>query len=104
MHYIQYGTDPTYVNLSNNDSFTGTNVNSLTVPLSTPLQADTLYYYVVSSMGVRVQGTFHSGVYHLSYGIGDKAFGAQVSIRTCTGIPMEHYSPGIRVSLQLLFF
>ena len=69
---IQYGTDPAYVNLPNTDSSTGTNVNSLTVPLSTPLQANTLYYYVVSSMGVLVQGTFHSGVYHLSYGIGDK--------------------------------
>ena len=51
---IQYGTDPTYVNLPNTDSSTGTNVNSVTVPLSTPLQADTLYYYVVSSMGVLV--------------------------------------------------
>ena len=60
---IQYGTDPTYVNLPNNDSSTGTNVNSITVPLSTPLQADTLYYYVVSSMGVRMQGTFRSGTY-----------------------------------------
>ena len=67
---IQYGTDPTYVDLPNTDSSTGTNVNSLTVPLSTPLQANTLYYYVVSSMGVLVQGTFHSGVYHLSYGQG----------------------------------
>ena len=51
---IQYGTDPTYVYLPNTDSSTGTNVNSVTVPLSTPLQADTLYYYVVSSMGVLV--------------------------------------------------
>ena len=67
---IQYGTDPAYVNLPNTDSSTGTNVNSLTVPLSAPLQGNTLYYYVVSSMGVRVQGTFHSGVYHLSYGQG----------------------------------
>ena len=61
---IQYGTDPTYVNLSYNDSSTGTNVNSLTVPLSTPLQANTLYYYVVFSMGVRVQGIFSSGMRH----------------------------------------
>ena len=60
---IQYGTDPTYVNLPNTDSSTGTNVNSLTVPLSTPLQSSTLYY-VVSSMGVRMQGTFHSGMSH----------------------------------------
>ena len=61
---VQYGTDPTYGNLPNTDSSTGTNVNSVTVPLSTPLLASTLYYYVVSSMEVQVQGTFHSGVYH----------------------------------------
>ena len=60
---IQYGTDPTYVNLPNTDSSTGTNVNSVTVSLSAPLQADTLYYYIASAMGVRMQGTFHSGVY-----------------------------------------
>ena len=61
---IQYGTDPTYVNLSYTDSSTATNVNSLTVPLSTPLQANTLYYYVVFSMGVRMQGIFSSGMRH----------------------------------------
>ena len=59
---IQYGTDPTYVNLPNTDSSTGTSVSSVTVPFSTPLQADTLYYYVVSAMGLRMQGTFHSGM------------------------------------------
>ena len=48
---VQYGTDPIYVNLPYTDSSTGTNVSSVTVPLSTPLQASTLYYYVVSSMG-----------------------------------------------------
>ena len=61
---IQYGTDPTYVNLPNTDSSTSTNVNSVTVPLGTPLQGNTVCYYVVSSMGVRMQGTFHSGVCH----------------------------------------
>ena len=61
---IQYGTDPSYVNLPNTDSSTGTNVNSVTVPLSTPLQANTLYYYVVFSMGVRMQGIFSSGMCH----------------------------------------
>ena len=61
---IQYGTDPTYVNLRNTDSSTGTNVNSVTVPLSAPLQANTLYYYLVSSMGVRMQGFFSSGKIH----------------------------------------
>ena len=61
---VQYGTDPTYVNLPNTDSSTGTNVDSVTVPLSTPLQANTLYYYVVFSMGVRMQGIFSSGMRH----------------------------------------
>ena len=61
---IQYGTDPTYENLPNTDSSTGTNVNSVTVPLSTPLQANPLYYYVVSFMGVRMQGFFRSGMSH----------------------------------------
>ena len=61
---IQYGIDSTYVNLPDTDSSTGTNVDSVTVPLSAPLQPDTLYYYVVSSMGVRMQGMFHSGLCH----------------------------------------
>ena len=58
---IQYGIEPTYMNLTNMDSSTSTNVSSVTVPLSTPLQAENLYYYVVSSMGVRMQGTFQRG-------------------------------------------
>ena len=55
---VQYGTDPTYVNLPNTDSFTGTNVNSVTVLFSAPLRAETLYYCLVSSIGVQMQGTF----------------------------------------------
>ena len=58
---IQYGTDPTYVNLPYTDSSNGTNVNNVTVPLSGPLQSGTLYYYVASSMGVRLQGSFQTG-------------------------------------------
>ena len=58
---VQYGTDPTYVNLPNTDSSTGINVDNVTISFSTPIQADTLYYYVVSSMGVRMQGFFRSG-------------------------------------------
>ena len=58
---IQYGTDPTYVNLPYTDSSNGTNVNNVTVPLSTALQGDTLYYYVVSSIGLQMQGTFRTG-------------------------------------------
>ena len=70
---IQYGTDETNLNLTNTNS--STNVNSVTVMLSEPLQPDTRYYYVVSSMGVRMQGTFRTGmvicdgigIYTLSY-------------------------------------
>ena len=58
---IQYGTDPTYMNLPNTDSSSGINVNNVTVPLSIPLQGDTLYYYVASSRGVQIQGNFHTG-------------------------------------------
>ena len=58
---IEYGTDPTYVNLPNTDSSSGVKVINVTVPLSMPLQGDTFYYYVVSSMGVQMQRTFHTG-------------------------------------------
>ena len=61
---IQYGTDPTYVNLLYTDSSNGTNVSNVTVPLNALLQSGTLYYYVVSSMGVRLQGNFQTGVYN----------------------------------------
>ena len=60
---IQYGTDPSYVNLPYTDSSNGTNVINVTVPLSGPLQSGTLYYYVASSMGVQLQGSFQTGVY-----------------------------------------
>ena len=59
---IEYGTDPTYMNLPNTDSSSGIKVINVTVPLSTPVQGDTFYYYVVSSMGVQMQGTFHTGI------------------------------------------
>ena len=60
---IQYGTDPSYVNLPYTDSSNGTNVINVTVPLSGPLQSGTLYYYVASSMGVQLQGSFQTGEY-----------------------------------------
>ena len=64
---IQYGTDPTYVNLPYTDSSNGTNVNNVTIPVNAPLQSGTLYYYVASSMGVELQGNFQTGVYsHLT--------------------------------------
>ena len=59
---IQYGTDPAYVYLPNIDSFNGTNVNHMTVVFSAPLQTETLYYCLVSSMGVQMQGTFRLGI------------------------------------------
>jgi len=61
---IQYGTDPTYVNLPYTDSSNGTNVSNVTVLLSTPLEVNTLYHYVVFSMGVQVQGSFQTGTYN----------------------------------------
>ena len=59
---VQYGADPTYLNLQNTDSFTGTNTTNVAVPLSAPLQADTLYYCLVFSIGVQMQGTFRLGM------------------------------------------
>ena len=59
---VQYGTDPAYVYLPNTDSFNDTNVNRMTVLFSAPLQTETLYYCLVSSMGVQMQGTFHLGM------------------------------------------
>ena len=52
---IQYGTDPAYVYLPNTDS-------RMTVLFSEPLQTETLYYCLVSSMGVQMQGTFRLGI------------------------------------------
>lgn len=60
---IKYGNDPTYLSLPNSASSAGTNVNNVTIPLG-PLQRDTIYYYVVSTMGVRMQGTFRSRSMH----------------------------------------
>ena len=61
---IQYGTDPTYTNLPNTDTSTGTDVNSVKISLSTSLLRNTLYYYVIFSIGVRMQGTFRTGMSH----------------------------------------
>jgi len=60
---IEYGKDPTYLNLPYIASSTGTDVTNVTIPLSASLQHATLYYYIVSTMGVRMQGTFRSGMY-----------------------------------------
>ena len=61
---FQYGTDPTYVNLPYTDSSNGTNVYNVAVPLNVPLEVNTLYYYVASSMGVQVRGRFQTGTYN----------------------------------------
>ena len=66
---IQYGTDPTYMNLPYTDSSNGTNVYNVTVPLSALLQSGTLYYYVASSMGVQMHGTFQTGTKNWLLGI-----------------------------------
>ena len=61
---VQYGTDPTYMNLpySAVSTETGTAEDSVSVVLREQLNSSTVYYYSVSSIvgdvTVRVQGTF----------------------------------------------
>ena len=61
---FRYGTDPTYINLPYTDSSNGTNVSNVTVPLNALLQSGTLHYYVASSMEVRLQGNFLTGMHN----------------------------------------
>ena len=61
---VQYGTDPTYMNLSYSaeSTETGTAGDSVSVVLRERLNSSTEYYYTVSAVSgdvtVRVQGTF----------------------------------------------
>ena len=61
---VQYGTDPTYMNLpySAESTETGTAGNTVSVVLRERLNSSTVYYYTVSAVSgdvtVRVQGTF----------------------------------------------
>ena len=61
---VQYGTDPTYMNLpySAESTETGTAGDTVSVALRERLNSSTVYYYTVSTVSgdvtVRVQGTF----------------------------------------------
>ena len=64
---ISFSTDPTYANLTNTDLANSTNIANVTVPLSTKLRPNTLYYYDVlavgDSMPIRIKGNFTTGMF-----------------------------------------
>ena len=66
---VQYGTDPTYMNLpySAESTETGTAGDTVSVVLRERLNSSTVYYYTVSAVSgdvtVRVQGTFTTPEY-----------------------------------------
>ena len=66
---VQYGTDPTYMNLpySAESTETGTAGDTVSVVLRERLNSSTVYYYTVSTvsgdMTVIVQGTFTTPQY-----------------------------------------
>ena len=66
---IQYGTDPTYMNLpySAESSETGTAGDTVSVVLRERLNSSTVYYYTVSAVSgdvtVRVRGSFTTPQY-----------------------------------------
>jgi len=71
---VQYGTDPTYMNLpySAESTETGTARNTVSVVLRERLNSSTVYYYTMSAVSgdvtVRVQGTFITPHYN-TYGM-----------------------------------
>ena len=66
---VQYGTDPTYMNLpySAESTETGTAGDTVSVVLRERLNSSTVYYYTVSAVSgditVKVQGTFTTPQY-----------------------------------------
>ena len=66
---VQYGTEPTYMNLpySAESTETGTAGDTVSVLLREQLNSSTVYYYTVSTVGggvtVIVQGTFTTPQY-----------------------------------------
>ena len=70
---VQYGTDPTYMNLpySAESTETGTTGDSVSVVLRERLNSTTVYYYTVSAVSggvtVRVRGKFSSPQYSKYY-------------------------------------
>ena len=69
---VQYGTDPTYMNLpySAESNESGTVGDSVTVVLREQLNSSTVYYYNVSAVRgdvtIIVQGTFTTAQYGMS--------------------------------------
>ena len=72
---VQYGTDPTYMNLpySAESTETGTAEDTVSVVLRERLNSSTVYYYTVSAvngdMTMRVQGNFSTPQYSKYYQI-----------------------------------
>ena len=63
---IQYGTDPSYTNLTDEDTSSTVSQNA-TITLTQQLESNTNYYYIVSaensSQCVKVRGRFRTGEY-----------------------------------------
>ena len=70
---VQYGTDPTYMNLpySAESTENGTVGDTVSVVLTERLNSSTVYYYTVSAISgddtVTVQGTFMTPQYSMGY-------------------------------------
>ena len=70
---VQYGTDPTYMNLpySAESTETGTAGDTVSVVLRERLNSSTVYYYTVSAVSedvtVTVQGSFTTPQYSTGY-------------------------------------
>ena len=70
---VQYGTDPTYMNLpySAESSETGTAGDTVSASLRERLNSSTVYYYIVSAVSgditVTVQGSFMTPQYSTGY-------------------------------------
>ena len=68
---IQYGTDPSYTNLTDEDTLYTVNQNA-TITLTQQLERNTDYYYIVSaessSVCVKVRGRFRTGE-HMTFDV-----------------------------------
>ena len=82
---VQYGTDPTYMNLpySAESTETGTAGDTVSVVLTERLNSSTVYYYTVSAVSgdvtVGVRGTFTTPQYSKCYAV-NQAFSSHFSL------------------------
>ena len=82
---VQYGTDPTYMNLpySAESTETGTAGDTVSVVLRERLNSSTVYYYTVSAVNgdfsVIVQGTFFTAQYSKCYAVNQALFAHKLS-------------------------